>query len=187
MDDNIISTIVYLIPIAAVIFLRAFAVKRKADAAKREKIEETAALQRLQERAEVFEKKEGKAAPLSRVSGREPEEEWQPHWLEKGEEEGRPTPAPKAPEREHGAESRPPEPDLGVFAPSLAAREHAPLPDIVYSSQASPVPAPRMGAPRPSASPFPPFVERLPPLKKAVALLEILGRPRSLEDEESRR
>lgn len=186
-NDDIISTIVYLIPVAVVIFLRAFAVKRKADAAKREKIEETAALRRLQERAEAFEKKEGTAAPLSRVSGREPEEEWQPHWLEKGEEKRPPSPAPKAPEREGGAESRPPEPDLGVFAPSLGAREHAPLPDIVYSSQASPGPAPRMGAPRPSAFRFPPFLERLPPLKKAVALSEILGRPRSLEDEESRR
>lgn len=162
MENNtVFSTIVYLLPVAAVIFLRAFAAKRKANAAKREKVEETAALRRLQERAE----------------------EWQPHWLEKDAEKRRPVPAPRAPERERGAEPRPPEPDLGIIAPTQAAGEHAPLPDIVYSTQDSPGPAPRMGGHRPSAFRFPPYLERLPPLKKAVALSELLNRPRSLSDE----
>ncbi len=216
MDDDLFSTIIYMVPVALVIFLRVLGGGRRAQAAKERRAKEDAARRELARRVQADLEASGRAAPLSRISGREPEsQEWEPHWvtdsdsdlaetaearpgLEISDEEG-----PEAGQRLAFLETetglRPPAleaRDLSAFAPSLAA-ETVPVPATAAPGRFDAYPISGAGPSLPSPAdvsaagaaasreaaqaafgPFPGKVERLPPLKRAVILSEILGPPK---------
>jgi hypothetical protein len=183
--DNIAPVLVYIIPIAAVIVLRTLAAKKRAEA----KAKKAQASGGLTERAAAFEK-----------HAAEPEE-WQPHWLE---EEGEEAPAhsappdprrydilPEAPHAETAAlpraeaprsESMQLEPNLPPAPYQATGIGHTVLPDIEYDILPE-VPT-HASVARAAAFRFSPTVEKLSPLKKALIFSEILGKPKSLREEE---
>ena len=210
MDDDLFSTILYLVPVAAILFFRVFAGNKKAQAAKDRRAKEEAARRELVRRVQADLEAAGGPVPLSRISGREPESrEWEPHWVTESDsdlaeaagvrqgfeiqdEEG-----PEAAERlviletERVSAST----DLSSFAPSLAGKANpAPTPGEAGPSRVRDYPLTGAGpsllspadlsgardaAEAAAASvPFPGSVERLPPLKRAVILSEILGPPK---------
>lgn len=216
MDDDLFSTILYLVPVAAVLFFRVFAGNKKAQAAKERKAQELAARRELARRVQAESEASGRTVPLSRISGREPEsQEWEPHWVSESDsdlaeaagarpefeirdEEG-PEPSQRLSFLETEGGLRSPGADartLASFAPSLAVepvRAPKAIGMSVFDEQAvrgagsSLTPSAELAAggtedSRPSARGaergFPGAVERLPPLKRAVILSEILGPPK---------
>ncbi len=187
--DDLISTIVYLIPVAAVIFLRAFAVKRKADAAKARR-EGPAASRIPPERPAAADRRA--AVRMNRA----PEvglEEWKPHWVEEEyeAEEEAPGAAETQPALTPGAfydtATPVPETDSGSRVEAVGSQDF-PLsgsgPSLLSGADMMRETTSAAAAEK-AKHPFPESVEGLPPLRKAVVLSEILGRPRALGDGES--
>ena len=213
MEDNLFSSILYLIPLALFIFFRVMGGGKKTQAAKERRAKENAARQELARRVQAELKASGRAVPLSRISGREPEvQDWEPHWVtesdadladaagtqpvfEVRDEEG-PEPSQRLTFLETETDlrtSEAPAGSLADFAPSLAARPGS-------SSQAADVgrfdqypisgSGPSLLSPadisdaqaaadaRAASRPLPGTVEKLPPMKRAVVLAEILGPPK---------
>ncbi len=216
MDDDLFFTIIYLVPVALVIFFRVLGGGKKAQASKDRQAREQAARRELARRLQADLEASGRAVPLSRISGREPEsQEWEPHWVSESDSDlaeaaaGRPVAeipdeeGPEAGQRLAFLETetglRAPMPDardFADFAPSLAARPaQAPgtagvgrFDDYPITGAGPSLPSPAdlsiteaevsRPAPRAAAGPLPGAVERLPPLKRAVILSEILGPPK---------
>lgn len=82
MDDDLFSSILYLVPAALFIFFRFLGGGKKARAAKERGTREDAARRELARRVREEMEASRPAVPLSRISGREPEvQEWEPHWV----------------------------------------------------------------------------------------------------------
>ncbi|HSV56702.1 MAG TPA: hypothetical protein VLH39_06285 [Magnetospirillaceae bacterium] len=200
MEGDLFSNILYLIPLALIIFLRAFGAGRRNAGSKERLAKEEAARQELAQRSQAGRSVPGRTAdrpyPLSRSSGRGREsQDWEPHWVTEPEtfgtadqessegyertdpldledlSRGRPGPAlPKAPD---------------TWTVPQAARSAA---SPIYTAPAGP--AAEQGAPALSAKysagrprgGLPAFLDRIPPLRRAVVLAEILGIPRGLKD-----
>lgn len=215
MDDDLFSTILYLVPVALVLFFRFFAGNKKARASKDRKTQDLAARRDLARKIHADLEASGRAVPLSRISGREPEsQEWEPHWVSESDsdlaEAARARPGleirdeegPEIHERLAFLDSEVP-PAAGSF--SAAASDAASLADIAPTLAGEAAPAagvgrfdeypisgsgPSLPSPadlsdartaanaRAAAGPFPGSVERLPPLKRAVVMAEILGPPK---------
>lgn len=210
MDDDLFSTILYLVPVAAVLFFRVLGGNRKAQAVKDRKAKEEAARRELVRRVQADREAAGGPVPLSRISGREPEsQEWAPHWVTESDSdleetagarpgfEIRDEEGPEAAERLVILETEriPASSDLSSFAPSLAGKATpAPTPGaagpqgfrdypLTGAGPSLLSPADLSGArdaeeAAAASGPFPGSVERLPPLKRAVILSEILGPPK---------
>jgi len=210
MEDNLFSRILYLIPVALFIFLRVMGGGKKAQAVKERRAKEETARQELQRRLQRDLEASGRSAPLSRVSGREPEsQEWEPHWVteeDDAEPEAPDEEGPEAAERLVAveAESIPGYANLSSFAPSLAGEANpAPTPGeagaagfrdfpLTGAGPSLLSPADLSGARDAAAAqaapgPFPGTVERLSPLKKALVLSELLGKPKALEGWDGRK
>lgn len=184
--DDLFSTIIYLLPIAAVIFFRVFAANKKAKAAKEKRALQSEALRRAAEGIGRTAKAEVLGEPLSRVSGRAPEE-WEPHWISEDEEEEEAVPdaRPSYPVPPPSAGRVEPSVDPGrVQAPAAAGPQAFPLsgggPSLLSPADLSTAEAASAARTARDISPFPASVERLSPLKKALVLMEVLGKPKAL-------
>ncbi len=198
MDDDLFSTILYLVPVAAILFFRVFAGAKKTRAAKDGKARELAARRELARRVRADLEAAGGPVPLSRISGREPEsQEWEPHWVTEEDYPGpsapRPVPPIPAVPNEEGpeaherlafldSEGRPP---AGKVAPApggvgVGRFDEYPVsgsgPSLLSPADLSDARAAEDA--RTAAGPFPGALESLPPLKRAVVMAEILGPPR---------
>jgi len=182
--DDLFSTLIYLIPIAGIVFIRVVAAKKKAQAAKTRKAKEAEAYRELADRVRGARDTRKAFSPLSRVSGREAEQEWQPHWVEEAEppsQDKRPVQPAKLPQRyqilpaaePETAAALPPRTEAPAAAPaSEAARPQSAAADLRESMGEAPVVQ--------SVFHFPQSIERLSPLKKAIVLAEALGKPKAL-------
>ena len=213
MDDELFSSILYLLPIAAVIFFRVFAANRKAKRAKEGQSKSEAVRRELERRIQAKIEADGRPVPLSSISGREPEsQEWKPHWIEQDEdisevvdEEG-----PEPSQRLVLSDARMPS---GVGFPSPSAPPLAGPAGNAPSPSAAALPTERAlsfsdfplsgsgpslfspadlsnasdDAEKAAGGPFHRDIDRLPPLKKALVLAEVLGKPKALTEGESRR
>lgn len=211
MDDDLFSTILYLVPVAAVLFFRVFAGNRRSQAAKNRGVTEEAARQALQRRLQQRDlETSGRAAPLSRISGREPEsQDWEPHWVTTEESADYEAPEEEGPEDSERlvtpeTQSVPSSAGFSSFAPSLAGEANpSPTPGEAGVARFRDFPLTGAGpsllspadlsgardtaAARAAPGPFPGSIERLPPLKKALVLSELLGKPKALEGWDGRK